>query len=264
MTRLSVLLASALLSLNASALELAKYPQVFDAGQGVSVQLAPSADGKQALIQVSGINHPLDEVVFLTDAAERGGDERDYSTTLDGRTYNLLLKRQGWGGESYQLYLPGTEGFQLSFDEQRSKASKPSALLALYEQQKAKGVQAKLATFDRDKRLQATQSQLQELDKDASSACGTAIVTRVDWPKITDQQLMELSVASYCGEVASQIGSLCQNDTAFKQQVGSIKGVECRFDQAMKLREKDGVISFATAEDAPNQGDFIKAFLLNR
>ena len=57
--------ALALCSLQVAALELAKHPQAFDAGQGVSLILAPTADGKQALVQVKGINHPLDEVVFL-------------------------------------------------------------------------------------------------------------------------------------------------------------------------------------------------------
>ncbi|WP_447595184.1 hypothetical protein [Aquipseudomonas campi] len=264
MPRLFLLLASAVFSVNAAALELAKYPQVFDAGQGVSVQLAPSVDGKQALIQVSGINHPVDGVVFLTDVAERGNDERDYGTTLDGRSFNLVVKRQGWSGESYQLYLPGTEGFTLSFNEARSKTSKPADLQAQYDKQKAKGVQAKLATFDRDKRLKSTQSELQQLDQAASSACGVSLTTQVDWPKVTDQQLLELSVASFCGEVASQVGRLCQDDSAFKRQARTIKGLECRFDRAMKLREEDGVIRFATEKDAPNQGDFIRAFLLNR
>ena len=39
------LVALSLLSLQAAALDLAKHPQVFDAGQGVSLALAPSADG---------------------------------------------------------------------------------------------------------------------------------------------------------------------------------------------------------------------------
>lgn len=87
------LVALSLLSLQAAALDLAKHPQVFDAGQGVSLALAPSADGTQALVQVRGINHPLDEVVFLTDIRELGNEQRDYGIRLDGRDYNLLNKR---------------------------------------------------------------------------------------------------------------------------------------------------------------------------
>ena len=104
-----------LLSVQVSAIELAKHPQVFDAGQGVSLALAPSADGKQALVQVRGINHPLDEVVFLTDVRELGNEQRDYGIRLDGRDYNLLNKRRAWSGESYQLNLPNTQGFELSY-----------------------------------------------------------------------------------------------------------------------------------------------------
>lgn len=264
MRKLTLLCLSVLLASQAQALELAKYPQVFAAEQGASVTLAPSADGKQALVQVSGINHPLDEVVFLAEVSERDNEERDYSTTLDGSRYNLLLKRQGWGGESYQLYLPGTEGLQLGFDEARSKAAKPAELLALYEQQKAKGVQEKLAHFDRAKHLQANQDALQEQDKAASEACGTPLQTRVEWDAIDDQKMKELSISGYCGEVVSQLAGLCQRDAAFKAEAASIKGVDCRFDKAMKLRERDGRILFMTEREAPNQGDFINAFLRNR
>mgnify|MGYP001583675879 CR=1 FL=1 len=82
MTRLSLLLAASLLTFNASALELAKYPQVFNAGKGISVTVAPSSDGKQALIQVSGINHPLDEV-----------DEQHHIYLLDWMKHLAYLKR---------------------------------------------------------------------------------------------------------------------------------------------------------------------------
>ena len=264
MRTFSFLAASLLFAAHAQALELAKYPQVLDAGQGVKVTLAPSADGHQALLQVSGINHPLDEVVFLTQVNERGNEERDYSTTLDGSRYNLLLKRQGWGGDSYQLNLPGTDGFQLGFDEALSKAARPTELLALYEQQKSKGVQDKLAQFDRAKHLQANQSALKELDQEASKACGITLQTQVEWDAIDDQKMKELSISSYCGEVVSQLASLCERDAAFKTEAASIQGVECRFDKAMKLREKDGRILFLTERNAPNQGDFINAFLRNR
>jgi hypothetical protein len=264
MRKLPLLALSLLAAAQAQALELAKYPQAFDAGKGVDVLLAPAVDGKQALLQVSGINHPLDGVVFLTEIAERGNDERDYTTSLDGGQYNLLLKRSAWGGESYQLYLPGTEGFELSFDEKASKAAKPAELLALYEKQKQEGVQARLASFDREKRQQAYQASLQELDREASKDCGTPLRTEVEWSAIDDQKMKDLSVSSFCGEVVSQLASLCRNDAAFKAEASSLKAVECRFDKAMKLREKDGKILFSTEQEAPNQGDFINAFLRNR
>lgn len=180
------LVALSLLSLQAAALDLAKHPQVFDAGQGVSLALAPSADGTQALVQVRGINHPLDEVVFLTDVRELGNEQRDYGIRLDGRDYNLLNKRRAWSGESYQLNLPNTQGFELSYNEDKTKALKPKDLLAIYQKQEKDGLQARLAAFDRKQRVADYSARLQEIDGEASKACATPLSTQVDWSAISD------------------------------------------------------------------------------
>jgi hypothetical protein len=264
MTRLSLLLATSLFTLNASALELAKYPQVFDAGKGISVTVAPSSDNTQALVQVSGINHPLDEVVLLTTIKDRGNDDRDYTTTLNGSAYNMLVKRQGWGGERFQLYLPNTDGFELGFDETKSKEAKPATLLALYEQQKKKGLQDKLSRFDREQRVADFTQQLQQIDQDASKACGNSMTTQVEWSAIDDDKLKRLGVPSFCGEVVRQMASLCESSTEFKTQAEQLKTVQCSFDAQLKLRESDAGLVFTTHEEAPNQGDFINAFLRNR
>lgn len=264
MTRLSLLFTAALFTLNAHALELAKYPQVFDAGQGISLTLAPSSDGKQALVQVSGINHALDEVVLLTEITERGNDESDYRTRLDGRDYNLLLKRQGWGGERYQLNLPGSDGVQLGFNETKTQAAKPAKLLALYQQQMKQGVQDKLARFDREQRVADFTAQLQQIDQDASKTCAAPLSTQVDWSALADEQLMRLSVPSFCGEVVRQAANLCERGEAHKAQVQGLQQVQCQFGERIKLREQGSTLTFTTHAEEPNQGDFINAFLRNR
>ncbi|VXC63954.1 hypothetical protein [Pseudomonas sp. 8O] len=258
------LVALSLLSLQAAALDLAKHPQVFDAGQGVSLALAPSADGKQALVQVRGINHPLDEVVFLTDVRELGNEQRDYGIRLDGRDYNLLNKRRAWSGESYQLNLPNTPGFELSYNEDKTKALKPKDLLAIYQKQEKDGLQVRLAAFDREQRVADYSARLQEIDGEASKACATELSTKVDWSAMSDEQLMSLSVPSFCGEVVNQMAYLCGKDERYKAEAKTLKGVDCRFGESMKLREQDGQLQFTTLKDEPNQGDFINAILRNR
>lgn len=264
MQRLALFCSVILLSAEASALELAKHPQVFNAGQGVSLALVPTADGKQALAQVSGINHPLDEVVFLTQVNELGNEQRDYGIRFDGRGYNLVNQRRAWGGESYQLNLPNTQGFELRFDEEKSKSFKPAELLALYQRQEKEGVQARIASFDRNKRLADYSASLQEMDAETAKACGTPVTTQVNWPAIDDQTLIELSVPSFCGEVVKQMAYLCENREAFKTEAKSIKTVECGFGATIKLHEKNGVLQFTTHRDEANQGDFINAILRNR
>lgn len=258
------LFALSLFSLQVAALELAKHPQVFDAGQGVSLALAPSADGKQALVQVRGINHPLDEVVFLTDVRELGNEQRDYGIRLDGRDYNLLNKRRAWSGESYQLNLPNTQGFELSYNEQKTTALKSGDLLAVYQKQEKDGLQARLAAFDRKKRVADYSASLQEMDGEASKACGAPLATKVDWSAISDEQLIGLSVPSYCGEVVNQMAYLCGKDDRYKAEAKTLKGVDCRFGDGLKLNEKDGQLLFTTHPDEANQGDFINAILRNR
>ncbi|MDH1263836.1 hypothetical protein [Pseudomonas sp. GD03944] len=264
MKPLAIFCATALFSLQASALELAKHPQVFDAGQGVSLTLAPSADGRQALVQVKGINHPLDEVVFLTQVHDLGNEQSDYGIRLDGRDYNLLNKRRAWGGESLQLNLPNTPGYDLSFNESKTQAFKSSDLLALYQRQEKAGLQARLAAFDRKKRLEAYTDSLRKMDRDASEACGTPLTTSVNWDAIDDNSLIGLSVPSYCGEVVNQLAYLCGSTDAFKAESKSIKGVECSFGEKMKLHEQNGQLQFTTHADEANQGDFINAVLRNR
>ena len=265
MTRLSLFIATAFLAANASALELAKYPKAFAAEQGVSVIIAPSQDEKQALVQINGINHPLDEVVLLTEIKPRGQQEADYGTTLDGSAYNLVSLRQSWGGETYQLFLPNDrDALYLSYDERASKAVNGNALLALYEKQKTDGVQEKLARFDRDKRQQYHAERLQQMDADASAACGHTLTSKVDWQNLDEGLLKDLSISSFCGEVANQMANLCSSDADFKAQSAKLDTVQCSFGTDMKIREQNGQVMFTTERNAPNQGDFINAFLRNR
>ncbi|MGL6203363.1 MAG: hypothetical protein ACRC2X_03540, partial [Giesbergeria sp.] len=79
---IALTLACALAPLSAQALELAKYPKVFTGPQGVELVLAPSADGKQALLRVSGINHPIDQVVFLAELQPQGRSRDVYTLQL--------------------------------------------------------------------------------------------------------------------------------------------------------------------------------------
>lgn len=69
---------------------------------------------------------------------------------------------------------------------------------------------------------------------------------------------------SFCGEVVNQMAYLCGKDDRYKAEAKTLKGVDCRFGESMKLREQDGQLQFTTLKDEPNQGDFINAILRNR
>lgn len=267
MNKLSIALCCAFLSMGAQALELAAYPQVFSGPQGMAVTLAPTKDGKEALMQVSGINHPIDKVVFLGKLEQRGSSTQAYVTPLDGRDYGLVHKQRSsyGGGEQFVTYLPGQQAaIALTFDEQKSKSLKAADLLDTYQRQQKDGIQAKLARFDKDKRVAFTDSELQRTDQTASESCGSLVKTTVDWASVSEEQLKTLSISGYCGEVASQLDNLCRSTPAFKSKAASLGQISCRFGPELKLRAENQRLVFSTQQDAANQGDFIQQFLRNQ
>lgn len=253
-------------TLAAHALDLAKYPQVFVAPQGVEVVVAPSVDGKQALVRVSGINDPIDQVVFLSQLEQQGSGREVYSTRIDGRNYGLLHKSHHpyRGSEQYVVYLPGKrDGVALAFHEEKSKALKVADLQTSYERQQKQGIQDKLARFDRNKRLASAQADLAKADQDASAVCGAPVKTTVDWNSIDDEKLQTLSIGSYCGVVASQLESMCSSTPTFKAKAAGLGQVQCRFAPELKIRVEGQQVVFSTEKDAPNQDDFVRQFLRN-
>jgi Tfp pilus assembly protein PilX len=262
-----VAIVCAIASANVSALELASYPKVFTADEGVEVVIAPTADGKQALMRISGVNHPVDKVVFLTRVERWGGSTDAYVTTFDGRDSGMVQKKGSvyGGGDRYVAYLPGRkQEYTLSFDEKKTKAMKPATLLASYESQTKQGVQQKLARFDREKHVTQGQAALAATDAAASASCGVPVKTTVDWAAINDDRLKKVSVQGYCGAVAAGLDRMCSDASAnFKQKAGALSQITCQFGPELRARVVDRKVVFTTEENAPNQDDFIREFLRN-
>lgn len=250
------------------AIELAAYPKVFTGPEGAEVVLAPTADGKSALFRISGVNHPVDKVVFMGQLQRWGGSTDAFVTTYDGRDSGMVQKKGSayGGGDRYVAYLPGRkQELDLNYDEKKSKALKPAELVAAYDRQKQQGIQEKLARFDREKSLAYSRERLEAADKEASASCGVPVKTNVDWKAIDDERLKKLSVHSFCGAVASNLGQLCRDDAGtFKKKAAGLGQIECRFGPELKARMESQKIVFTTEADAPNQDDFIKGFLRNQ
>ena len=256
-----------LATLAAYALELTKYPQVLTGPQGIEVVLAPSTDGTQALVRVSGVNQPIDQVVFLSALERRGTSREVYTTRLEGRDYGLLHKQASryGGSDEYVVYLPGQrDGVALAFNEKKSKAFRLADLQTSYAQQEKQGVQEKLARFDRSKRLASAQADLTKADQDATAACGSTIQTTVDWATIDDEKLQTLAIGSFCGVVASEMESQCRANPDFKSVAATLGQVRCQFAARMKIRVENSQVVFSTEKDAPNQGEFVRQFLRNQ
>ncbi|SFR75676.1 hypothetical protein SAMN05216203_2810 [Marinobacter daqiaonensis] len=255
----------ALLSLSAQAIDLADSPLLLKGEKDVEAIIAPTGDGTQALVRITGLNHPTDGVVFLTDIEKRENDGRAYRAEVDGKVRSLILYAPSyWANAEYSTHVPGLTGaIGLMPVEKTGEKVDLRQLVAEYEQQKGKGVQAELARFDRKKAAHRQEEVLQEIDKSASQVCNSPITTRVEWATLSDEQLNALSISGYCGQVASEMEYLCAEDKGVREDLGAISAVECHFSDKLELRRKDNTLVFATSEDETNQRDRIRDFLKN-
>ncbi|NVK72320.1 MAG: hypothetical protein HWE24_02475 [Oceanospirillaceae bacterium] len=251
-----------LLSHSVFALDLAKYPTELTSGEGVNVVIAPTVDNTQALVKVTGVNNEIDGVVFLAKVNKQGDDQR-LKYTYDGSKRTLIYIANNYGCCSYTLYLPdGKDGIYLGKKDE-VKSDTVQAISALYDQQLQQGVQKKLAMFNRKKHLAYQKNKIQQADDNVAKQCDTEIPTKVDWNKISDSDLGSYAIAAYCAQVSSKIADQCAAKPDFKETAKEFKEIRCDFTDKLKLRLNDHVLNFKTAPKAPNQGQFIEAYLNN-
>lgn len=256
-------IALALLSLSTHALELGDSPLALVGDNGLEAIVAPTADETQALVKLTGLNHPLDGVVMLTEVEQRDNDGRAYRAEVDGKPRSLVVYAQSyWSPTDYTAYVPGQqEPHAIKADESRSAQINLDELIAEYEQQMSEGIQTKLARFDRTQAIQRQQTALKAIDESASKVCGSPVSTNVDWEALTNDQLNNLNITGYCGQVASEMEYLCLSDGSFKQRVKEVSEVECGFADALNISRDDQTLVFQTKEDAQNQRETINGFL---
>jgi hypothetical protein len=250
------------LSFNIYALELAKYPIELSSGDGVNVVIAPTTDKKQALVKVTGINHEIDGITFLTDYKPHGSNNA-YKYIYDGSERSLVSVSEGYRCCTYTLYIPETRDGTYLGKKEESNPALVAELKAQYEQQLNEGVQAKLANFNREKHLAYQQEKITTANSDIDKQCGLKIETTVDWKTIDDKTLQAYAVGSYCSQVANEIISMCKKDENFKSDIAHINTIECQFTDKLKLRQNSKTLTFKTAPKAPNQSQFIQSYLLN-
>ena len=255
-------IACILLSQKSFALEFAKYPIELSSGEGVNVVIAPTTDKKQALVKVTGINHDIDGIVFLTDLKPHGSNKA-YKYTYDGSQRSLVSVEEGYRCCSYTLYIPDTrDGTYLSKKEESNPAIVED-LKAQYDQQLNKGTQAKLAKFNREKHLGYQQKNIAAANNEIDKQCGLKINTNVNWEGIDDENLKKYAVGSFCAQVANEMAYMCEKDQSFKNDIAQFNAIECKFTNELKLRKNGNTLIFKTAPKAANQRQFIESYLLN-
>ncbi|KPH95927.1 hypothetical protein AMS58_04430 [Pseudoalteromonas porphyrae] len=258
-----ILLLLALFCSSAQAIEFQKYPILLESSSGEHVTIIESRDKSQALIKVVGVNSPIDEVVFLTDLKPHGSIEA-YKYTFDGEQRALITKGKSYSCCNYTLYLPNTrQGIYLSELKDKRSTAISEDVYAQYQAQQEQGIQLKLAKFDRDNSIKQSQIALTAATKELNKFCGKNITTTVNWQELDDKILQTYAVGAYCAQIATSLAQQCKKQPEFKTKAQRFGKISCEFADELKLRHTDTLIQFKTAPKAPNQAQFVEAYLRN-
>lgn len=116
--------------------EVGRYARVYKGGEGVTVvvlRIGP-AEKNEALVQINGIDHPLDGVIRLHEVVFQGPGKYDYRTRAEGNTFTTLVQRNGLT----ELYVKGIpETVPVAYAEALSREVQPEHLLTAYLEQKS-------------------------------------------------------------------------------------------------------------------------------
>ena len=99
-------------------------------------------------------------------------------------------------------------------------------LKAQYETQLSKGIQGKLATFDREKYIANQKEKIIAAKSGMVKWCETKIEATVDWKSIGGKTLQIYTVGTFCAQVANEMLSMCESDKSFKNKITSINTIE--------------------------------------
>ena len=235
--------------------------KVFSGSDGEQVAVIPLTpeEDKKAILLVQGTDSELDGKVLPHDIEKSGQDTR-YVTQWHGRRYATVYLSVSSGGDRrrYYLHIPGRRDSTLvSFDDARSKALKPQDVYALHQKQKSEGLITKWMAFDRKGEEAQAETSLASSAKSLNAACGSQTAAKVDWKSISDEQIKQYSISSFCETPLDSLRRLCGESAEAKKVVqAQAKEVVCRFGGALTVDRTASGLTWTTSTEASNQEDF--------
>jgi hypothetical protein len=222
--------------------------------EGLRVQAVDLADGG-ALVMATGVESEATGRVVRCER-EQDGPYLYYRTTFHGRRWNILARREASAGSgSWTAYLPGASqnGFELSYAEKESGAVNAQEL---YRKHLAQSEQlAALSAFDRAAEERSEQVELDGAAERTAKDCGTPIQLQVAWKTVSDEQLKEKSVSSYCESVLSGMSNVCRFEAGRAFVKARVKRAECRLDGKSELTFEGDTLRWAISFEAYNLQD---------
>jgi hypothetical protein len=239
--------------------------RVYVGGDGVTiavVPLKPRTDNK-ALVRVTGSGTAFDDKVIPHERGDGDGGKVAYSTTYHGRSWFTITVPSSPEAKPIPIYLPGRRDVTVKYDERRSAELKTDDMFRAYQKQQSDGTLKALAAFNRPEETARHEKQLGADAGDAfAKRCGYKLPVKINWASFSDDDIKELSIASYCGEPIETMARLCEDSAEAKRTIErSIKTFGCTMGPAMQLDIAGTTLNWTTSRSARNMGDFARKFL---
>jgi hypothetical protein len=239
--------------------------RVYVGGDGITlaiVPLKPKADNK-VLVRVTGSRTVFDDKAIVHTRGDGDGGKVAYSTTYHGRAWYTITVPSAAEARPIPIYLPGRRDVTVKLDERKSAELKTDDVYRAYQKQQADGSLQALAAFNRkDETAQHEKNLAGDAGADFAKKCGTKLPVTINWASFSDDDIKELSIASYCGEPVDAMARLCEDSAEAKRTITTaIKAFGCTMGPEMKLDLAGTTLSWTTSRSARNMGDFARKVL---
>jgi hypothetical protein len=259
------LLLAAFLSPAAARAEAPVEPgRVFVGGDGVIVAIVPlkPRSENKVLVRVTGSGTPFDDKAILHERSEADGGRIAYSTTYHGRSWFTITVPSAAEARPIPVYLPGRRDVTVKFDDRKSAELKTEDVYRAYQKQKGDGTLQALQAFNRNVESARHEKQLAETADLFAKQCGAKLPLKINWASISDDDIKELSLASYCGEPIETMARLCEESPEAKRTItAAIKSFACTMGPTMQLDLAGTTLNWTTSRTARNMGDFARKYL---
>ena len=226
--------------------------KVYVGPDGLEVSVLPF--NKSFMIAVTGSGSVFDGKV-VSHALMTDGDRSSYAMPFHGRKWNTLTVR----GNAVSLYVPGhRDGISLHYDPAKTAAFKPEPMLALLKEQHG----GFLFPYDRKAEIAEQEKQLQASTDEVRTACGFAPALQIDWDSISDEDIQQISISSYCGEPLETMARMCAESNEAKRTItDKVKTFACTMGKSAGFGVAGTKLTWITTRNATNIGELTRAYL---
>lgn len=258
---LSMVFSGLLSTVGIAEVKTGKYPRVYKGNEGIKVTVVelPDTEPKKVLVQVSGVQTKIDDVVLMHTEIP---DNKSFALETyinDDKFWTLRSEQHWYGGKNLVLTLPEAvrEKISLYYDEELSKKVDAKAMGKLYEQQLADGTIGKVQRYSGKDLEPHSNRAFKGAVNDAKTSCNAPIGAKIDWQSFNATHKKSLAVVTLCRQPAELLVNMCDGEEKVKM-AGKIEGITCSVGSSQNLSLKAKRLMWQIPGDRPIDEEALK------